>query len=140
MVLIISLPIAFASWNIGWKKFWVSSNSRLYNSKFPKSMILDQVCAAIVKFKSSCSNEVSLTATSILSSKYPGVQNTYSVTPKKILNNGVEQIIWSYGTIPKLYQLSTIANNDKWEFGCFPSGGVLLKENFCKILSSNNKS
>ena len=80
------------------EKFWVSSNSRLYNSKFPKLMILDQVCAAIVKFKSSCLNEVSLTATSILSSKYPGVQNTYSVTPK-ILNNGVEQIIWSYGTI-----------------------------------------
>ncbi|GMF98932.1 unnamed protein product [[Candida] boidinii] len=72
------------------------------------------------------------------SSSKSGVQKRYSDTPKKILNNGVEQIIWSYGTIPNSHHESTIANNDKCEFCWNPLGGILDNEYCCRISSSNN--
>ncbi|EDK38302.2 hypothetical protein PGUG_02401 [Meyerozyma guilliermondii ATCC 6260] len=95
MVLIISFPMVLASENMGWKNFCVSSNCLRYKSKFPNDIMLDHFLAATVNSKSSCSKMESFTATSIHSSRSPGVQNKYSVTPKNISNNGVEQIIWS---------------------------------------------
>ncbi|EEQ40898.1 hypothetical protein CLUG_05026 [Clavispora lusitaniae ATCC 42720] len=95
--------------------------------------------AANVNSRSSWRKAVSESATSTHFSKSPGVQNKYSVTPKKIRNSGVEQIIWSYGTMPKRCQLSTMAKSRRCELGWAHPGGSLLKEKRSSNASSSNR-